>query len=323
MDTCQEINRFKMKPKYIHTLPGFFCISLIFFTIIPEVLIQARQATWIWYPGDYEIWLGNKVQNQRTERGTFFPPFWKMENHYVLVEFSKKLELTTPETVIIKVEGQYNVKLDGKLLQWAPEEIIIPAGKHSLNIKVHNQACVPAIFVQGETFQSDRSWSVTFEDKEWIDESGKASDTSTGTLYVNAGCWNFNSPVNLPSQFRLAIRPVPVNSEKQINNGILYDFGKETFGYLKIHGLIGNGILNIYYGESSDEALSVDHCETLDRLPVENGTQAELTLPGSKAFRYVFIDNDNSLSYDSVSMLYEYLPLEYKGSFRCSDEQIN
>jgi hypothetical protein len=35
-------------------------------------LSLAQQATWIWYPGDFEIWLGNKMQNRRTERGVFF-----------------------------------------------------------------------------------------------------------------------------------------------------------------------------------------------------------------------------------------------------------
>ena len=30
--------------------------------------------TWIWYPGDYEIWLGNRMNNRRTER-VLFPPF--------------------------------------------------------------------------------------------------------------------------------------------------------------------------------------------------------------------------------------------------------
>ena len=33
--------------------------------------------TRIWYPGDYEIWLGNQMNNRRTERGAFFPPFGK------------------------------------------------------------------------------------------------------------------------------------------------------------------------------------------------------------------------------------------------------
>lgn len=292
-------------------------------SLLTTETVSANKATWIWYPGDYEIWLGNNLQNRRTERGTFFPPFWKMDSHYVLVEFSKKLDLTTSETISIKVEGQYNVKLDGKLLFGAPEKIEIPAGKHSLNIKVHNQAGVPAIFIQGETIQSDNTWKVTFEDKEWIDESGKASDTSSGTVYFSAASWNFNSPNTPPSQFKLANQPLPVISEEQKNNGILYDFGKETFGFVKFHGLKGNGQVNIYYGESAEEALSVDHCETLDRLPIENVVASDFTVAGSKAFRYVYIEKDNSISYDSLSMLFEYLPLEHKGSFRCNDEQIN
>ena len=40
-------------------------------------MAMTSKATWIWYPGDYEIWLGNKMNNRRTERGAFFPPFWK------------------------------------------------------------------------------------------------------------------------------------------------------------------------------------------------------------------------------------------------------
>ena len=54
--------------------------------------------TWIWYPGDYEIWLGNQMNNRRTERGAFFPPFWKTDSHYVVVEFSKEVDLPEAET---------------------------------------------------------------------------------------------------------------------------------------------------------------------------------------------------------------------------------
>ena len=32
--------------------------------------IMASAQTWIWYPGDYEIWLGNRMNNNRTERGS-------------------------------------------------------------------------------------------------------------------------------------------------------------------------------------------------------------------------------------------------------------
>ena len=116
-------------------------ISLLTLAFAVPMLAQ----TWIWYPGDYELWLGNKMNNRRTERGAFFPPFWKMDSHYVLVEFSKQIELSQPEEIEISAEGTYNVKLDGKLLFGAPKKLFLPAGKHSLNIKVHNQATPPAI----------------------------------------------------------------------------------------------------------------------------------------------------------------------------------
>lgn len=292
---------------------------------------SAQQATWIWYPGDYEIWLGNEMNNRRTERGAFFPPFWKMDSHYVLVEFSKELDLKEPEEVEIRAEGRYNVKLDGKLQGASPLRLRIPAGRHQLNIKVHNQAHVPAVFVRGKTVCSDTSWRVTFEDKEWIDESGKASDKSA-TVYMNAGCWDFNNPEILPSRFRLNVTSQSAVSVTEKEKGWLVDFGRETFGYVRFHGLRGTATLNVYYGETPEEALATETCETLDRIGIgENAAAPSLkqtapdtyTLEGSRAFRYVYVEKDRNLAFDSVSMLYEYLPLEYRGAFRCNDEEIN
>src|SRR5688572_16244268 len=140
----------------------YFLLSFIIFCGVASV---AQRATWIWYPGDYEIWLSNKMQNRRTERGTFFPPFWRMDAHYVLVDFHKEFNLSQPEEVKIFVEGSYNVKLDGKAFEGTPAQIKVPAGKHRINIKAWGQANVPTIFVQGKTIVSDSSWLVTYEDK--------------------------------------------------------------------------------------------------------------------------------------------------------------
>jgi hypothetical protein len=300
-------------------------LRLIFLLIIfsvPSITLLAQQATWIWYPGDYDIWLANEMQNRRTERGTFFPPFWRMDSHYVLIEFSKKLETTEPEEIEITVEGKYNVKLDGKMLTGSPQKVRIPAGKHSLNIKVHNQQNVPALFVKGKTIVSDKTWQVTFEDKEWIDESGKASDLSA-TVYLNAACWNFNSPDKKPSAFKLATEPmVSVKTEKN-GKSTLVDFGQETFGYIQLHGLTGSGNVTVYYGESKEEALAASTCETLDLLHFNESTKINYTNNSSKAFRYVNIVADKAIQFDSVSMLYEYMPETVRGSFRCSDAQIN
>jgi hypothetical protein len=291
--------------------------------------------TWIWYPGDYEIWLGNQMNNRRTERGAFFPHFWKMDSHYVLVEFSKKIDLAEAEEIEIAVEGTFNIKLDGKLQFGMPKKFTLPAGSHSLNIKVWNQTTPPSIFIKGKTIFSDNSWKVTYEDKEWIDESGKASDTSA-TIYMNAEGWaEFNSAEKHPSQYKLATEERKAVSVTKVPGGQLIDFGKETFGFLRFHKLFGKGQIHIYYGESTEEAFDTNDCETLDILTVNGNTVTDeamavtsifediYTLTNSKAFRYVYVTKDDGVSFSKISMLYEFKPVVQRGSFRCDDEELN
>ena len=275
---------------------------------------KRNKATWIWYPGDFEIWLGNIFNNRRTERGAMFPPFWKQDSHWVTVEFSKSFELTETETITIGCEGLFNLALDRKLQFGMPKTFEIPKGQHKLNIKVWNQATPPALFINGKTIKTDNTWLVTYEDKIWIDENGVAHGSG---IYVPAASWNFDSIDTPPSGFQLERKEQrPVCGRATTTNGTLYDFGRETFGYLKVQGL--KGTVRIYYGESAEEALDKEHCETLDVLH-------EGELLGSKAFRYVYIEEEEGSSYDEVLMNYEFAQFDTKhsGSFRCSDEELN
>ena len=283
-----------------------------------KLIANSQKPTWIWYPGDFEIWLGNIFNNRRTERGAMFPPFWKQDSHYVTVEFSKAFTLEQEETITITCEGQYNFAIDGKL-QFPASAYRIPAGKHQLNLKVWNQATPPTLFIEGTTIHTDSSWLATYEDKLWIDENGVAHGSG---IYVPAASWHFNSPDTPPSSYRLEREERrPVCCESVTTNGKLYDFGRETFGYLKIKGL--QGTVRIYYGESREEALDKEHCETLD---VQTSHLSPLTSHLlSKAFRYVYIEKEDGASYDEVLMDYEYTPIDKSrsGSFRCSDDEIN
>ena len=270
-------------------------------------------ATWIWYPGDFEVWLGNQFNNRRTERGAMFPPFWKQDSHWPTVEFSTTVELAEAETIHIKAEGLFNFMLDGKLQFGMPDEFLIPAGAHRLNFKVWNQSTPPALFIKGMTIHSNSSWLATYEDKIWIDENGVAHGSG---IYVPAAQWNFDRMDTPPSAYRLpTLRQEPVAKES-IGEGMLYDFGRETFGYVRLSGLVG--VAHLYYGESREEALDKDHCETLDIV----SPHQEL---GSKAFRYVYVKTADNSHYDSLSMDYEYAPYDesHSGTFACSDKLLN
>jgi alpha-L-rhamnosidase len=284
--------------------------------------VFAQKASWIWYPGDFDIYMSNVMQNRRTERGAFFPVFWKMDSHYVLVDFHKEFELKAPEQVNLYVEGTYTVKIDGQAISGFPKTIQVPAGKHKLSLKVYNQAHVPAIYVQGKTIVSDESWLTTFEDKEWIDASGKTSAQS-GTTFVSAGSWQLTDPLKFPSVFKLPVAPKAAVKTEKHQKGILADFGKETFGFIKIHGLRGKGRMSIYYGESKEEALSEEKCETLDYLDVDLHLPKDSVIPLSKAFRYVNVQYDAGVKADSIAMLYEYADVTERGNFKSSDAELN
>jgi alpha-L-rhamnosidase len=281
-----------------------------------------KQATWIYYPGDFEVWSSNKMQNRRTDRGAFLPVLWKMDSHYVLVEFHKDFDVPAAEELKLYVEGQYNVKIDGQAFVGYPKSITMPAGHHKLSLKVYCQEKVPAVFVQGKTVVSDASWLVTFEDKEWIDATGKVSDKS-GTTYLNAGAWTFNDPLSPPSQYKLPTEPMNAVKTNKTDHGFFLDFGKETFGFVKLQGLRGKGKLHIYYGESKEEAMSVEHCETLDELTINEPSKKDSVMELSKAFRYVNVQFDNDVKVNDVSMLFEYAPVTERGSFKCSDDELN
>ena len=49
-----------------------------------------KKAKWIWYPGDYEIVLSERVQTRRYQRDFSIVPFWKMDAPWRNVRFHKK-----------------------------------------------------------------------------------------------------------------------------------------------------------------------------------------------------------------------------------------
>src|SRR5690606_3088583 len=118
-------------------------------------------------------------------------------------------------------------------------------------------------------------------------------------------------------------RPERSVSKAAHNKGFLVDFGKNTFGFLTLHKLQGEGDLATYYGESKEEALATETCETLDLLDVSTSSARHSTLEPSKAFRYVYITPKGNVQFDEASMQYEYLPVEERGMFRSSDDELN
>ncbi len=276
--------------------------------MVSNLAAQTSKASWIWYPGDFELWLSSKVQMKRTERNVVYPPFWRMDRHTQLITFHKNVETERDETVEIRVEGEYYLMIDGNIIYDNKSKFTLPKGKHRLLFRVYNPETPPSVWVKGETFGSDKTWTVSLQ-------NNGAS--------MNADSWIFDNPDNGPSAYTLATVPQASSNIVREERSVLVDFGKETFGYIKLHQLKGKGTITARYGESKAEAEAGTEAETWDIFEINQPVAADFTSDRSKAFRCVKFTWDGNINFENVSMLYEYNPLEYKGSFRCSDDEIN
>lgn len=274
---------------------------------------SAGDAPWIAYPGDYAIWQGNRVQARRIERGAYLSPFWPQYSHHSRVWFKRRFSLSRPETVRFDCDGNAQVRctLTGQATSAVTNAFTIPAGTNILvRISVENSRCPPAIRIDGPTVRTDSSWFV-----EWYpDEDAHAEELR-----------QFTRADEKPSGWRMRRRRENPVSQKSIRGNHLFaDFGRETYGYPRFRNVSADGLVRVIYGESEAEALDEDvsHCVSWELLRLTAGD--EFIAENPHGFRYVHvIPVDPGVSVGSLAMDYEWNDLPRKGSFRCSDGELN
>ncbi|WP_081957464.1 family 78 glycoside hydrolase catalytic domain [Paenibacillus sp. FSL R7-0273] len=273
-----------------------------------------QAAAWIWYPGDFEIRLHEKMSVARRARGVTYPAFWRLDRHYSNIKFRYTYDLPEEEHITVLAEGKLSLYLDGKdNYRSNKSSITLPAGRHQLEVSVYNDLEAPALYINGNNLRTGPSWEVTSYQNDW----------------VSAGSWIFDQPDSPPSQYELDVSPLEAVSMELKNGHPLADFGRETFGYLRLHNLTGTGTVRLYFGESEAEALSPEECVNLDEFTVGDGTAAgqsedgTYTLEEARALRYVWIHADGDVQWERVSLLYEYVPVTYRSSFRSSDSRLD
>lgn len=271
-------------------------------------LSASQDAKWIYYPGDFEIWVHKNCVLQRTERNQPYVPIWRVDSPYGTACFSKRINIAEDERASIRVDGTFFIRGLGNQLMYDfdPNDFILPAGNYVLSVWVKNYETLPSIWFKSKSYQSDESWHVRVMNDD----------------NVPAAVYDSSSPDVPPSSFRLATEPKTGTLIRETPEYRLYDFGKNTFGYPVLHGIYGKGLIHIYYGESQEEAMADKLAETWDELRIEAAQPYNDTL-ATKAFRYVKIVPQKGVHVDSLSMLYEYLPVSYRGNFTCSDPLVN
>ena len=254
---------------------------------------------WIWLYGDYEIYHSLHMQTRRQEYDYMFPPFWKIDDCNHNVKFRKTAILEKPENITIHAHGIGMIEIFHKSERRRValgKEFSLCEGENQIIVYVANTSGLPSIFSDSCAFATDESW--------------QASDYSGSWSAV--GCSDkYSSPADNPQEFGFCYEEIEPVSVLKTDNGLFYDFGRETFAKLEFKNLDGN--IKVCYGESKSEALDEANCYLYQSIC------KDCTAP-ARAFRYLNIIGDAKYE---LKAFYEYLPLDKKGSFHSSDGELN
>ncbi|MGI6704955.1 MAG: MGH1-like glycoside hydrolase domain-containing protein [Clostridia bacterium] len=265
-----------------------------------------KRAEWIWYDGDFELHHHMKLCLSRRERGNIVPAFWKVFDCHRLVRFFKKVTLEKGEYIHVTADGDGYLMM-GFQRKSLKEPIYIDKGEHVISIIVGNACGIPAVRVQGETIFSDGSWLA--DALEGGNRPIKDRMVPVGSMVLPEGV--------TPTNYELPVERLDYVSVKETEKGQVYDFGRETYVKLVFDIPAPGCPVKVVYGESMEEVMSDEHAVIREDLPHTSGN----VVLRATACRYVRIASD--IKPEHVYGLYEYLPLETRGSFESSDPLIN
>lgn len=256
---------------------------------------------WIWKFGDFEMYHNVLLHNRRQQYGYPEPPVWKLYTPEPVVRFRKTVTTSGGSfhvyacgSTAVTVGSSYPDihKYGGK------KDITLEPGTTEITIQVSNPNTFPCVYIEG-VIESDEDWQAD-------DCSGNFAPVGTNA--------KFDDPMKTPEIFPFAYEKIEYVKKKTVREGILFDFGKETFAKTQITGLNAETV-QVNFGESREEALddswSVIHFK-------QQPTEGTLTYEPC-AFRYIYVSDTGA----EISAEYEYLPLERKGSFHCKETVIN
>lgn len=308
---------------------GMKMCHIIAATIITAMLCaKAEDARWIWYPGDYGIWWGNRIQSERLQRGAMLTTFWPMYEPHSRVVFSRKVKLDADEPLEIRCDGSAAVYWQDRSGRRSVSAALLgrftlPRDAVRIEILIYNGARPPSVWVKGPHLVSDSSWSAN-----WISAS-----TAEESVPCDSSA-RFTDPGTPPGLARL---PVTEKKPDWCRHGELgdsryfvsADFGEETYGYVRFRGIKGSGAVKVIYAESEAERLSVDLAVTegwgldgWEMLELSETEEYRVSLP--RGFRYVsLVRASGDVTVDDICMDRETKGLPVRGSFRCSDDEIN
>ena len=258
-------------------------------------------AQWIWKFGEFEIYHNALVHSRRTQYGFPKPCMWKVYSPDSIVRFTKRFT-TQGGSFRLKSSGDMIALLDeagGKHSMFCGNgEYTLPAGTYDARVTVSTRETFPCFYADG----------ILNTDGTWLADDLACAPAPVGTYD------RFDGADKCPTVFPFSYEPLPAPVKTSVPGGVLFDFGKETFARTEL--TFGkDGTYAVRFGESFEEVMDPEWCVIQSERKSEN----KVIRFDPQAFRYVFVNAEDA----DIHAEYEYLPMNYRGSFRCDEKVVN
>lgn len=257
-------------------------------------------AKWIWCYGEFEIYHHQILSCRRQEKGCDYPCMWYLASPEKSMVFRTVFHAMTDTVIHVVTHSKGMVRCAG--LWPVNTDIPVPAGTHDIVVELYDLEKFPSMFLDSEYLVSDENWECSACDR--------------GTLPV--GCVPaYYDKNDDPSVFPFRYEFLEPKEITTVDNGILYDFGRETFAVIHVDGMQPRDTVHLVYGESEEEAMDEANAIIREKITVNDAP-----VRPARAFRYIFVSSEQGNGI-SLRAEYEYLPIEDKAEFSCDDPLIS
>ena len=200
--------------------------------------MSEKKPCWIWFPGDFEIYHSLHLHLRREEHERNYPAFWKLDDCFHNVKFKKEVDIAEPDVMEAFTNGVGYLTINGKKFAYN-QKIPLEKGHYTIHAMAAKPDGLPCVYIQSRQCPSDGSWNAY----------------NMGTQEFPAGCTpRFEDISKTPETFPFSYERIYPVDVQEGPDGVLYDFGKETFAKVHLDDIQNHQELNVSYGESIEEA---------------------------------------------------------------------
>lgn len=258
--------------------------------------------SWMWYPGDYELYHALKQNFSRVERGMGWPAFWKSEGFRQRIVLWREYELDAPTQFTVYAHGVGFVRVNQEKHPFG-QPVSCGPGKVTIVIHVGRIEALPCALVEGDAIQSGPGWMAE-------DYNVPAVEAGFDPRYCR--------PAQDPAVWEYSAQPYDPIRVEAVRDGFLYEWETELTAALEIKAPAERlSEMMVYCGESREEALGGDQCYL--RWTPEYDPSDKVGRCPRCALRFVFIPGERL----EVRAVHQFVDIPVRAEFTCDDPRLN